>query len=350
MSNNDRPGRFNDGRTAASRTVTVRATASGLEIWGADGFLVAKWKTADLRADGSLPNGAGVRLRCAAEPDARLVIDDAVFIGEALPDVAKKRRRFSAALPVSLVLGMLSLVGLVFALPYLAREAARLVPAEMEQAWGRQIAAGLSAHSRVCRGPAGEQALSALTTRLAGGLAADRRTITVTVLDAPVVNAVALPGGQIVVFRGLLDQADGPDELAGILGHELTHVGERHPAAALIRGMGVGILATLLTGDASGLMASGAATLLATAYSRDDEDAADRGGVALLQKAGIGSAGFSHFFRKQEAHPQGMPAWIATHSKPKARADAVEALGAAGLQQPALDDDEWRAVKGMCGS
>ena len=166
------------------------------------------------------------------------------------------------------------------------------------------------------------------------------------------VIALARPGAEIIVFRGLIDQAGGPDELAGVLAHELTHVAERHPAAALIRGMGVGILATLITGDASGAVASGIATITASSYSRDDEAAADRGALARLKRAGIGNAGFATFFHRLETLEESggvLPAWMGTHPETKSRIAAVEAAADPRTLPPALRDEEWQAIKRICG-
>ena len=351
MLRDDRPGRFNDGRSAASRKVTVRALATGVEIRGEDGFLIAVWKAEDLLADGDLPGGKGVRLRCVAEPQARLSMEDAVFVRESLPHLAKPRRRFPVGVAASLVLAAGVLIGLYLSLSGLSQLALDLLSPEAERKWGTGIVNGIESQTRVCRTKAGGKALTHLAERLAAGIPAGRRPVHVQVLDTKLVNAIALPGAEIIVFRGLIDAAGGPDELAGVLAHELIHVAERHPAAAMIRGAGVGVVVTLITGDSSGLMATGISTLMASSYSRDDEAAADRGALALLQRAGIGNAGFATFFHRLEMLEAGggLPAWMGTHPETAARAAAVEAAADPTPLPPALDEDEWLAIKRICG-
>lgn len=354
VSDRDRPGRFNDGRSAASRTVVVRVTATGLEIFGIDGFKVAVWRTEDLLPDGEMPDGKGVRLRCAAEPDARLTVEDAVFIRRDLPKTVLTRpgvRALNLRLLASMLAGVVVLIGLYVSIPVLARWAVPLVSVEMERDWGRQIAAGLEANARVCRNPSGLNAVKALTDRLAAHLPPGRQAVNVHVLDEKMVNALALPGGEIIVFRGLIDVMEGPDELAGVLAHELTHIGERHVTAALIRGVGVGVLATLVTGDASGLVASGVTALMAATYTRDDEEAADRGAVRLLRQARIDNAGLATFFlrlERLEAGGLGLPAWMGTHPEAKARAARISAEAEPSTLAPALRGKQWQAVKDIC--
>lgn len=340
------PGRFNDGRTAASRKVTVTPGDAGLDIRGEDGLMVAFWHLTDLRADGELPNGAGVRLRCAADPDARLSLAQAEFIRPLLP--ARPRLPWTKAV-AALVATVTVATALWFGIPAGASTLGTLVPLSWERHWGDGLAQGLEQRWGTCDQPAGDAALHLLAARLGTGIDPELRVRRLVVVRRAEHNALALPGGTVLVFSGLLADAAGPDELAGVLAHEFTHLRLRHPLAALIRAAGVGAVVTLVTGDSSGLVASGAAMALSGAYSRDDEAAADAGAVALLTQAGIGAQGLADFFRRLDDHPAGMVGWLATHPDSLARARAVEALAPAMDTTPALSAEQWATVKGICG-
>lgn len=347
----DRPGRFSDGRSAASRKVVVRVLATGLEIRGVDGFLIAVWRTDDLLADGDWPEKRGVRLRCASEPDARLAVEDAYVIREVLPQAPRPPQSRRTGLLLACLLGAGVLAGLAVALAPVSRLLAHLVPAGLERQWGQSVAAGLQGQMKACEGKDGTRVLDALARRLAEPLSPERRQVRVHVLQSRDVNALALPGGEIVLFSGLIDKAGDPDELAGVLAHELTHIGERHVTAAMIRALGVGVFATMITGDASGLVAGGLGALMAGAYSREDESAADSGALTLLEAAGIGSDGLARFFRRLEAMEGGqgqLLAWLGTHPESGRRAAAVEARRLPAPRLPALSEADWQTVKRIC--
>ena len=113
---------------------------------------------------------------------------------------------------------------------------------------------------------------------------------TVTLLNTPMVNAFALPGGYVYVTRGLLALANSEAELAGVLAHEIGHVTARHTAERYNRAIGGGLLATavgVLTGNetAAGLAQLGAQAWLA-GFSRDQEYEADSLGVRYMSRAG----------------------------------------------------------------
>lgn len=339
------PGRYNDGRSAASRKVTVKASAAGLDIRGEDGLLVAFWHLDDVRADGELPGGKGVRLRCASDEGARLTLQDAEFVRPLLP--AKSRFPWTKA--VAALAGVVLVgAGLWLGIPAASRALVHVVPTSWEQRWGDALSAGLTQRWGVCRQPAGEAALHLLSDRVAAGVEPAFRPRRVVVVKQADQNAIALPGGTVMVFSGLLKEAEDPDELAGVLAHEFTHLRLRHPTAAMIRAVGVGTAVTLVTGDSSGIVATGAAMALAGAYSRDDEAEADRGAIALLARAGLDGDGLAAFFRRLAAKPSHVPAWLSTHPDSLLRAQAIEAFGTR-TGTAALTPEQWAAVKGICG-
>jgi predicted Zn-dependent protease len=153
--------------------------------------------------------------------------------------------------------------------------------------------------------------LHAYLDRVGQGLAANAElpdlTFTFTVLNAPDVNAFALPGGYIYVTRGLVTLADTEAQLAGVLAHEIGHVTARH-AAQRISWASVAQFGSLLLratearkfGDAFDL----GGQVFLSSYSRDQEFEADTLGIRYLVRAGYDPKGVPRFLAKLRRHAQ----------------------------------------------
>lgn len=115
------------------------------------------------------------------------------------------------------------------------------------------------------------------------------------------VNAFALPGGFVVINSGLILRAETPEELLGVVAHEMVHVTEQHGIRNIIGSAGIYLTVSTLLGDVSGLLAvlvEATPFLLNQRYSRGFETAADEKGAQLLLTARIDPRGLSRFFEK----------------------------------------------------
>ncbi len=186
-------------------------------------------------------------------------------------------------------------------------------------------------------------------------------TFTFRVLDTPVVNAFALPGGFVYVTRGLLAHVDNEAQLAVVLGHEIGHVIARHSSRQALRAQWgqLGLLAGAIIGEKvapeSNLgsqildLGGSAFQFLLLRYSRDAEREADSLGVKYAGLAGYAPAESASFFeslkRMSEAKGQTLPAWESTHPDPGERAKTVrESAGAwipVGEQKPEVGTREF---------
>jgi len=121
------------------------------------------------------------------------------------------------------------------------------------------------------------------------------------VLDTEGVNAYAAPGGFVHITRGLLGLMKSEAELAGVLGHEITHVTEKHTVDAIKRSKGIEIGKEAVAGRADFLARYASATydrVLDSAYSRDDESEADKFGVQVANKTGYAPHGLADALQK----------------------------------------------------
>lgn len=125
-------------------------------------------------------------------------------------------------------------------------------------------------------------ALGIITERLTSALDSERYVYHCILVDNTIANAFALPGGNVLITTGLLTILKSPEECAAVLAHEIGHIEKRHTLSKLLANFTTAIL---FSDDA---LVSEAADLLTTsAFSRRQEEEADRFGLALLEKSGI---------------------------------------------------------------
>jgi predicted Zn-dependent protease len=148
------------------------------------------------------------------------------------------------------------------------------------------------------------------------------------VADDASLNAFAAPGGLVVVHTGLIAAARSPDEVAGVLAHEIAHVTERHSVRQLVLQAGVAASVQLLLGSpdgAAGALTAAATELATLRFSRDQEHAADVGGLDLLKRAELPPDGLVGFFDRLAREGGGPPAFLSTHPAPDDRVSRLQA-------------------------
>jgi Zn-dependent protease with chaperone function len=296
-------GQLFDGETAASHDVSLTILEGGIEIADAAAGKVRLWTFSGLEAVNPPRDGHSLRLRHKSEPGTRLIVAPGAGAQALLARAGQLTRRFNphrlmahALIVAACVLALLAAGYLV--LSFLPQTVADLMPRSMRQRLGESVESSLVKGARVCGGGAGLEALAALDTRLSAGLP-DAPRFSVKVVDLPMVNAFAVPGGRIIVSAKLIAQAQKPAEVAGVIAHELGHVYYRHPEAQLVRIMGLQLFLTLATGTSGGDTLGGMAGLLAILrYSRAAEDEADAFAARLLAASHIDPTGLRDFFTR----------------------------------------------------
>jgi predicted Zn-dependent protease len=150
------------------------------------------------------------------------------------------------------------------------------------------------------------------------------------------VNAFAMPGGYVVVFSGLIEQARTPEEIAGVLAHEVQHVELRHSLKNLLHGLGWRAVLSLALGDfAGGVWANMADQLGSLKFGRDLEREADMQGLAALKRAGIAPEGMASFFEIMAKQDGGEIALLSSHPTSDERLASIRAAIAAQGVYPA---------------
>ncbi len=221
---------------------------------------------------------------------------------------------------------------------------ASMVPFSAEKKIARAV--DFSDNVQACRKPAGERALQKLVARLYPLLPGDDAIqITVQAVHNPEVNAYAALGGQIFVNQGLIDQAGSPEELAGVLAHEMEHVKRRHVLENVMVRLGTWGAMQLVLGDAPS-SADLAQMVLGLQYGKQQEHQADLGGLERLATAQVSAQGFLDFFKRMRKSGERMEL-LSDHPSDASRAVlAASYLGRPS--RPVLDAAEWSALRGIC--
>jgi Zn-dependent protease with chaperone function len=365
------PARYFDGVRPVPQSVLVRRVGIGIEIAPDDGRPPIVWRFEEARIDEAEPEARLHRVRQDMDTGERLTADGSAFSRAFGADIARfGRGRAGEASHTRIFIwtgaAIASLAFLYFfGLSAFARLAAPLVPWRWEAALGRSVEPQVlemfsrgKAPAEACGGAAspGKAALDAMVARLAAN-AKLPGPLRVDVLDVTQINAFALPGGRIYLFRPVIERATDPDEIAGVLAHEIGHVVHRDSMRGLIHEGALSLLVGAVLGDFTGgsTISILAGRMVGSAYSRENESEADAVSVDLMRKAGADPRAINRFFgRLASGAPRGKPTiFDAFNSHPvtQERIAEVERMAgpARGTEKPILDATEWAALKAICG-
>jgi Zn-dependent protease with chaperone function len=349
------PAIYFDGLSNRRHVVEIRL-GSNLDLVE-DGIAIASWPFDDLRAaDG----GHGtLRLRCASRlPLARLEVFDPAAQTE-----IRNRARFLeserggraqtgriVAWSLAAIVSILLIVS--YGMPLVAERLTPLIPLSFEWHLGTMADNQVRAifGGRTCSNREGQAAFAKLveTLRAASHLDVPLQT---EVISSRIPNAFALPGGKIYLLNGLLQKAQSPDELAGVIAHEMGHVSHRDHTRMMIQRGGVSFLIGLLFGDVTGSSAVIFVTrsLFEVSYSREAEQAADGFAIETMHALGRSPAPMGELlFRITGAEGNRTIGILASHPLTEDRRALMRREDRPATGPEFLSDAEWRALKTIC--
>lgn len=349
-------GVFLDGRSNRKRSVTLRF-ANGLDIAEQDA-VIESWPFDQVRrADG--PPGM-LRLSCAtALPLARLEVSDPATQGALAAycrslDAGTSPRQTWRIVAWSLAAVCSILLLTVFGIPLAADRLTPILPLSIEQRMGAAVDKQVKFlfGGKACDRADGQAAFTKMIEKLkvAGGIS---MPLEATVLSSSVPNAFALPGGKVYLLAGLLRKAESPDEIAGVLAHELGHVQHRDSLRRLIQTGGTSFLIGLLFGDVTGggAMVFAGRSLFDASYSRDQERAADAFAIDVMHKLGRSPKPLGTLLvRVTGNEANNSIALLASHPMSEDRLALMSKDLGVNTGPDILSAAEWRALKGICAA
>lgn len=273
-------------------------------------------------------------------------------------DPSRRKARL-LLLPVAAVATVVLVAALyLWGIPALAAVVAARVPVAWEERLGEAVIDQLAAPEKRCTDAGRAKVLGEILTTLTAPLPKIPYMLRLIIVDDKTFNALAIPGGYIVVYRGLLERTGSAEELAGVLAHEVQHILLRHSTRTLIQNASTGLLLAALAGDMSGIMGYGlesARTLGMLRYSRRQEEEADAAGMVLLKAAGIDPDGMISFFetlRRREVEGPKVLSYLSTHPGTGDRIQKLKSL-TDRKRLPSvrlLPSHNWGNVKKICAA
>jgi Zn-dependent protease with chaperone function len=350
-------GRYADGRAAVTQDAECELGADAITI--RTGAATHVWAYADLaRADDGngrivFKHKTDTGERLAFDPDAKAALKAAapeLFTKQA--QGVERPRVVIGVVAVAWGLAAAFLVGI----PLGARPIASVMPAPYRAQIADISWSQVDAFTEYCDdSDEAARILNDMAQRvMAASDVPNREEIWITIVDAPFPNAFAMPDNTIVVTDDLIQLAEQPDELTGVLAHEIAHIERNHVMTNVIRQMGAGIFFDVVFGGsgAGQAIAVASVNLASLRYSRGDEEEADARGLDYLDAAGIDSGGlarlFDRFGKVEHEGAEQIPTLLSSHPATPARAAAARARSRQGLQ-PSLSERDWRIVRQACG-
>ena len=266
-----------------------------------------------------------------------------------------RRARHSHRLLWGSVLGVVFGLGLLlwFGTDLMVEWAVARIPIEWEQKLGETVYQDfLSKETVLKEGPA-VSAVQEMTQRLTEKIPNNPYKFQISVVQSPVVNAFALPGGYVVVFTGLMTKAESGEEVAGVLSHELNHVLQRHGMERMVKMLGLSAVVGILLGDQQGLTGLAKQVgmeLVTLKFGRAQETEADVTGIRLLSDARIAPDGMIRFFERLSEKDKERVEVFSTHPMSAARAALLKAeLAALPKRTPEPFTFQWKTIQDSLG-
>lgn len=321
--------RYYDGQSTKPFTVDITLLETGIELIYTDyenTYHKLFWERAQIK-EADLSAGAVILRYGDAFPYQQLEVTDQQFIRAYRSYAHIRGIKRWAHFPTFTTLSVLVLafIGMMVAtylwvLPFATDQVAKRFPVEYEVKIGNQMFEGMLQDAKI------DSSKSAAINGFFRQLHIETQyPVRIVVVSDSVVNAFAMPGGNIVVYDAILTNMKHPNELAALLGHEFSHVQLKHVTRNIFRTLGSSLFISVIFSDANGIMnliIENAQQLKNLSYSRELEHEADENGLAVLKQNRLSPIGMINLFKHlKEAQPFEVDETLSTHPDLDSRID-----------------------------
>ncbi len=353
-------GVYFDGQVSVRREAGIHLTPGGVQIQTEAWCVLWRYKDITVMQDGFY--GEAIRLENKAYPDAALLVSNSsfaisldLFAPELLarPFWDLRLTGWQSIIQTSAAVALLAAFFYYYGIALVAEAGVLIAPRAAEERMGHSAVQFITATSKPCNGSASTKLLRRLEAPIFKAAGTDY-PLEVIYVRMPMVNAFAAPGGKIVVSSGLVEHASKPDELAGVLAHEVQHVLHRDSMRAIARQLGGSVILAMLAVDpsSSNLFLNPSSQLLQLSFSREAETQADLGAVELLGKAGYAKDGITralnHLLELKGDDSKSFQ-YLSTHPSTTQRIETLRRVAPeATPPNQLLTDEEWARAKRVC--
>jgi beta-barrel assembly-enhancing protease len=297
-----------------------------------NGFDDLQWNISDINFEN---NSESLSIHCKHDSFQIIKITDSNFISEFL-EFLKANKNYGwyntllnkgLKMYIGIALGILGLLVLAYfyLIPWVGEKAVILVPEDFDNTMGSSFIEEFLRFNTI------DSAKTIEAQEFANKLHLNNtKKITITVIKSEIVNAFALPDGNIIIYTGILKDMNSYEELAGLIGHEASHVNNRHSMKMLCRNLSGYILISAVLSDVNGIMAvigDNVNSLQNLSYSREFEYEADEDGMQLMLQNKINPRGMIALLSSLETdNTYGIPEFLSTHPVTKERINHVNSL------------------------
>lgn len=322
---------FYDGNSSVPQKIelTLNVFNETIEFQIADGSTY-KWLVKDIVFD---KRHTGLYLEYGTDILQHIKIKDVYFI-TAIYDFRKQKNHIGwyqkliglgSAAHFGIAIGIMAIIGLcyVYVIPWVAEKSVVLIPEEYDDKLGNSTWIGNQNFITI----------DSTKTKILNDFAKqldlkNSKQLKFTVVKSNEINAFALPDGNIVVYTGILKEMKDYEELVGLLGHEASHVNNRHSMKMLCRSLSGYLFISVILGDANGIMATigdNVNSFQSLSFSREFEHQADLDGFKILVANKVDPQGMSNLFKRlQQQQFIAIPEFLSSHPVTENRIDFID--------------------------
>lgn len=350
---NSYKAKFYNGQSAVAHHATIIATSDSLEIITHAPENTYHWRYDSIRVVQPPRDDVPAQLACVGHTDAQLFLTKEVFTQLTAYLPKQKLNHQYIGMIVSFILVIT--ITAFWLIPAAAPVVARAVPISWEKRLGNLVYKQLIGERRVCL----DKNINQIMDKVAKKLAVEKNPvpIKISIVQSEISNAYALPANQIIIHSQLIADAKGPEELVGVIAHEIGHIANNHVMENVVRYLGMGGLVDVATGG-GGTVIYFITELYNTAYGRDKEREADEFAAKIMTSRGYKLNGIIDFFsRKMREEKLAKKSrsnllelqWLSTHPATHERISFFKKYPKPIQHNAPMTDAEWKSIKNLKG-